>query len=56
MFGLLMFMYNPIITYLGSAFPVSGIYATAMMWLWGGLAVINMFGSGLKLLMKMQQR
>jgi hypothetical protein len=56
MFGLLMYVYNPIITYLNAIFPTSGSYAAGMLWVWGILAIINLVGSGIRLIMKMQER
>jgi len=56
MFGLLMYVYNPIIAYLSDTFPTSGPYAAAMFWLWGILAVINLLISGIRLVMKMQEK
>lgn len=56
LFGLLFYMYDPIITYLHEMFPTTGIYSTAMLFLWGVLAAVNLFGSGIRLLMKMQER
>ena len=56
MFGLLMYMYGPIVTYLNTVMPTSGIYATAMFFLWFILAGINLFGSGIRLVMKIQEQ
>jgi len=56
MFGLLFYVYNPIITYLDATFPTSGIYATVMFFLWGVLAGINVFGQGIKMIMEMQRQ
>jgi len=55
-FGLLFYVFDPIITYLNATFPTSGPYAMAMFWLWGILAAINLFGSGIRLVMLMQER
>jgi len=56
MFGLLMFIYNPVITFLHNDYPTSGVYATAMFWIWGILAAVVLFGSGINLIMEMQRR
>jgi hypothetical protein len=56
MFGLLMYVYRPIISYLNELFPTSGPYAEAMFWIWSILAIINLLGSGVRLIMKMQER
>jgi len=55
LFGLLFYLYSPIVQYLEVLMPVSGVWATAMFWLWGILAVINLLGSGIRLLMKYQE-
>ena len=55
-FGLLMFMFGPIVDSLSEMFPTSGTYATAMFFIWSILAAINLFGSGIRLVMKMQQK
>jgi len=55
-FGLLMYVYTPIVNYLNDMFPTSGPYATAMFWIWGLLAVINLLVSGIRLIMKMQEK
>jgi len=49
-------MFNPIIQYLEVLMPTSGVWAAAMFWLWGLLAAINLFGSGIRFVMKMQER
>ena len=56
MFGLLLYVYNPIISYLNETFPTSGEYAAAMFFFWGLLVIINMVVSGIRLIMKMQER
>lgn len=56
MFGLLFYVYDPVIIYLQELFPASGIYAEAMLFMWGALALINLFASGIRLVMKLQQR
>jgi len=55
-FGLLMYMFGPIITYLDEMFPTASSYATAMFFIWSILAAINLFGSGIRLVMKMQEK
>jgi len=56
LFGLLWYFYNPLVQYLNTAFPTSGIWSEAMFFLWWGLAAVNLFGSGIRLVLKMQQR
>jgi F0F1-type ATP synthase assembly protein I len=55
-FGLLFYVFDPIITYLDATFPTTGPYAMVMFWLWGVLAAINLFGSGIRLIMLMQSQ
>jgi len=55
-FGLLMYVFNPIIDYLQVMFSVSGPWAEAMMFFWSLLALINLFGSGIKFIMNMQKK
>jgi hypothetical protein len=55
-FGLLFYVFDPIITYLNATFPTTGPYAMVMFWIWGILAAINLFGSGIRLVMRMQQQ
>lgn len=55
-FGLLMYVFNPIIEYLQTMFNVTGSWASAMMFFWSILAVINLFGSGIKFIMSMQKK
>ena len=55
-FGLLMYVFNPIIEYLAEMFEVTGSFVTVMMFFWSILALINLFGSGIKLLMHMQKK
>jgi len=57
-FGLLMYMFGPMIDYLSTLMGVdasTNVYAQAMFWLWGILAALNLFGSGLRFVMKMQE-
>jgi len=56
MFGMLVYFYNPLIDYLHSTFPTSGIWSEAMFFFWSILAVVNLFGSGIRLVMKMQEQ
>lgn len=56
MFGLLIYVFNPIIEYLNTMFDVSGPYATVMMFFWSILVLINLFGSGIKFMMSMQKK
>ena len=37
-------------------FPTASSYATAMFFIWSILAAINLFGSGIRLVMKMQEK
>jgi len=58
-FGLLFYVYNPIIIYLRAEFPtVAGfeIYAAALFFMWGVLAGVNLLASGIRLIMKMQEQ
>jgi len=57
-FGLLMYMFGPMVDYLSTLMNVdasTNVYAQAMFWLWGVLAALNLFGSGLRFVMKMQE-
>jgi len=52
-------VYSPIITYLRSEFPtVSGFetWAAALFFIWAALAGINLLGSGIRFVMKMQEQ
>ena len=51
-----MYIFIPVIDYLHELFPTSGGFAEAMFFMWGILAVINLFGSGIRYIMKMQER
>jgi hypothetical protein len=55
-FGLLFYVYNPIVIYLRDTMGATGVYADAMLWIWGLLALINLLISGVRLVMKMQER
>jgi len=58
-FGLLMYMYNPTIEYLSGVMGIhagTNTYAAAMFFFWSIIALVNIFGSGIRLIMKMQQR
>jgi len=55
----LFYVYNPIIIYLRAEFPtVSGFetWAAALFFMWAVLAGINLLGSGIRLVMKMQEQ
>jgi len=59
MFGLLFYIFDPIITYLRAEFPTdSGFvaYAEALFFMWAVLAGIVLLGSGIRLVMKMQEQ
>jgi hypothetical protein len=56
LFGLLFYFYDPLITWLNTAFPTSGIWSEAMFFFWGVLAAVNLFGSGIRLVLKMQEQ
>lgn len=56
LFGLMMYIYIPLIEYLSSMFPTSGVYSIAIFFMWALLPAINLFGSGIRLLMKSQER
>jgi hypothetical protein len=53
---MLMYLFGPIISALDVMFPTSGVYAQAMFFMWSILAAINLFGSGIRLVMKMQEK
>jgi len=59
LFGLLMYMFNPIVDYLSGVMGIhagTNVYAAAIFFFWSILALVNIFGSGIKLVMKMQER
>jgi len=56
MVGLLLYVYNPVIDYLDATFPTSGIYAQAMFFIWGAIAVVNLFRAGISFIMQMQKQ
>ena len=56
LFGLMMYIYMPLIDYLSSIFPTSGVYSTAMFFMWMLLPAVNLFASGINLIMEMQRR
>lgn len=62
MFGLLFYVYDPVITYMRDGFYTPGgggidpIYGQFLFWIWGIIAAINLFGSGIKLVMEMQKK
>jgi hypothetical protein len=51
-----MYLFGPIITYLNELYPVTGNYATAMFFMWSILPAINLIASGIRFVMKMQER
>jgi len=55
-FGLLMYVYNPIVTWLNEQYPTSGDYATVMFFFWGIIAAVFLFASGIRLVMQMQKK
>lgn len=55
-FGLLFYAYNPIVEFLQTDYPVVGIYATAMFFLWIILPGVNVFGQGIRMVMAMQRK
>lgn len=61
LFGLAVYVYNPVVEYMRINF-IAGIsatlapYAEAMLFIWSGLAGINLLISGVRLLMQMQRR
>ena len=56
-FGLLMFVYEPVVDYLVSICGTPAHTMTSVIFfLWGALAAINLFASGIKLIMEMQRR
>jgi len=53
------YVFNPIVTGLSSFFsitPASGVYASAMFFLWMALPAVNLFVSGIRFIMKMQKQ
>jgi len=56
MFGLLMYVYDPIISYLNSTMPTSGPWATVMFAIWGCLAGVNLFSAGVAMIMDSQKK
>jgi len=56
LFGILIYFYDPLVNYLLEAFPVSGVWAEAMIFFWSILAAVNLFGSGVRLVLKMQEQ
>ena len=53
-----MYMFVPMVDYLSGLMGVTAgtsVWAQAMFWLWGILAGLNLFGSGLRFVMKMQE-
>ena len=59
LFGLLMYLFKPIIQYLSELMGITSstnMYAGAMFFLWAILAGVNLFGSGIRLIMAMQER
>jgi len=58
-FGLLMYVYQPIITFLSDIMNINSgtsVWAEAMFFFWAVLALINLFGSGIKMVMAYQKR
>jgi len=56
MFGLLYYVYDPVISYLNNTWPTSGTWATLMFAIWGLLAAVNLFSSGIKMVMDYQKK
>jgi len=56
LFGLLFYFYDPLVNSLHATFPTSGIWSEAMFFFWGLLAAVNLFGSGIRLVLKMQEQ
>ena len=56
-FGLLMFVYEPVVDYLVSICGTPAYAMTSVIFfLWGALAAINLLASGIKLIMEVQRR
>jgi len=56
LFGLMIYIFQPIVTYLNELFPTTGTYSIAMFFLWSILPAINLLFSGIRLVMAYQQR
>ncbi len=54
LFGMLMYFFGPIVDYITTTFPTSGVYSVAIMFLFGILPAINLFGSGVRFVIIMQ--
>ena len=58
-FGLMWYVFNPIVTGLSSFFGITSatnVYAAGMFFLWMALPAINLFVSGIRFIMKMQEQ
>jgi len=56
LFGLMMYIYIPLIEYLSSIFPTSGPYSLAMFFMWALLPAVNLFASAINMIMSLQKR
>lgn len=59
MFGLLFYVYNPVVQFLRSEYPSPAgmeVYANAMFFIWGALAAVALFATGISYIMKMQEQ
>jgi hypothetical protein len=56
LFGLMIYIYSPVVNYLSEVFPTTGGYSQAMFFIFAILPAINLFGSGIRYVMKMQER
>ena len=55
-FGLLWYLYSPIIEFLNELMPTSGPWSSAMFFLWMTLPGVNLFVSGIRLVQKSQEK
>ena len=54
LFGMMMYFFIPIVDFITTSFPTSGVYSTAIMFLFAVLPAINLFGSGVRFVIIMQ--
>jgi len=55
LFGLMFYIYDPIVNGFFSMQPTSGLYSQTMFFLWMILPAINLFISGIRFVMTMQE-
>jgi len=54
-FGTIMFFFGPIVDYILELFPVSGSASVVILFLFASLPAVNLFGSGFRYIMAMQE-